>query len=338
MHDNEIDFDPMKYDHYYYSHGKVLISGEYFVLDGAEALALPTIVGQSLTVRYTASDNPILYWKSYDNSGNVWFESRYEFWHFNCLDQRPSEIAFFLQRILRQARKLNSHFLRDETDVFIETRLEFPVDWGLGSSSTLIYNMAQWAYVNPFELLFNIFGGSGYDIACAQSSGPIVYEKGPLGPLWSLSKFNPPFKDNLYFLYLGRKQKTSSAIKFYTKKRPFSSEMVAKFTHLTRGMEQTQDFKEFQKLMATHENMVAKCLKLTPVKEKMFPDYWGEIKSLGAWGGDFTLITSSSEKGYQKTKDYFASKGFEVLIPYNQLVLSLDQKPDSKRYQGFSQH
>ena len=46
----------------FYSHGKLLISAEYAVLDGALALALPTKFGQSLSVK-SNSDNTIL-WNS----------------------------------------------------------------------------------------------------------------------------------------------------------------------------------------------------------------------------------------------------------------------------------
>ena len=35
----------------FYSNGKLLITGEYVVLDGAKALALPTKFGQSLVVK-----------------------------------------------------------------------------------------------------------------------------------------------------------------------------------------------------------------------------------------------------------------------------------------------
>ena len=35
----------------FYSHGKLLLTGEYLVLDGALALAVPCKLGQSLTVR-----------------------------------------------------------------------------------------------------------------------------------------------------------------------------------------------------------------------------------------------------------------------------------------------
>ena len=59
----------------FYSHGKLLISAEYAVLDGALALALPTKFGQSLSVEST-SENTIL-WKSISNEGTVWFEAEF---------------------------------------------------------------------------------------------------------------------------------------------------------------------------------------------------------------------------------------------------------------------
>jgi hypothetical protein len=48
----------------------------------------------------------------------------------------------------------------------ITTHLNFPKKWGLGTSSTLINNIAQWLQIDAFTLLNNSFGGSGYDIAC----------------------------------------------------------------------------------------------------------------------------------------------------------------------------
>ena len=59
----------------FYSHGKLLISAEYAVLDGALALALPTKFGQSLTVESTPEDT--ILWKSISNKGAVWFEAEF---------------------------------------------------------------------------------------------------------------------------------------------------------------------------------------------------------------------------------------------------------------------
>ena len=56
----------------YFGRGKLLLSGEYFVLDGASALVLPTKLGQSMTVRYSPSFNPKLHWKSFDSNNDLW--------------------------------------------------------------------------------------------------------------------------------------------------------------------------------------------------------------------------------------------------------------------------
>lgn len=308
-----------KLDHQFYGRGKLLLSGEYFVLDGAQALAVPVTVGQSLNVKYTPSYSPYLYWKSYDFNGQKWFESKFEFWHFNCLDEEPSEAALFLQKVLRQARKQNAHFLRDEVDVHVETRLGFPLEWGLGSSSTLIYNIAQWAYSSPFELLFNSYGGSGYDIACAQSDGPILYAKKESGPNWSLVNFDPLFKDNIYFVYLGNKKDSQKAIQYYNERRPFPLDLIMNLSSITEDMLHSRSLKEFDSLILAHEEIVSKALKLDRAKDLYFKDYWGEIKSLGAWGGDFVMVTSYRTP--QETRDYFSKKGYDVFIPYRELIL-----------------
>ena len=59
----------------FYSHGKLLISAEYAVLDGALALALPTKFGQSLKVEPTHKNT--IHWKSISNEGVVWFEAEF---------------------------------------------------------------------------------------------------------------------------------------------------------------------------------------------------------------------------------------------------------------------
>ncbi len=257
-------------DQYFFGHGKLLLTGEYFVLDGALSLALPTKVGQSLSVKYNQSYSPTLSWKSYDVNGDIWFDSTFEFWHFKCLDENPSEEALFLQKILQQARKQNSHFLRDNVDVKVETRLGFPLSWGLGSSSSLIYNIAQWAYISPFELLFKTHGGSGYDIACAQSDGPIAYKKISTGPNWSPIYFSPDFKNNLYFVYLGKKQNSRDAIKDYAKKRPIDQSMIGKVTEITQEFLSASTLKQFQSLIVAHEEIISKTLDIPMVKELLF--------------------------------------------------------------------
>lgn len=308
-----------KFDQYYYGHGKLLLTGEYFVLDGATGLALPTTVGQSMGVRYSQSFQPKLTWKSFDVHGNLWLEAHFEFWHFNILDENPKPEVQFLRKLLRQARWENKHFLREGQDVYVETRLGFPLTWGLGSSSTLVYNIAQWAYISPFELLFNTHGGSGYDIACAQSDGPILYEKDNNGPKWGPVSFYPDFHEELFFVYLGEKKDSREAIDYYKSKRPFPQDVVREVTAITREMLEVKHLDDFNHLVNSHEQLLSAQLGLPSIKEQRFSDFPGVVKSLGAWGGDFVLVTSPM--GENCIRDYFSAKGLNVVIPFEELIL-----------------
>ena len=59
----------------YYSNGKLLITGEYVVLDGALSLAVPTKFGQSLSIE--AVDEPKISWNSFNSDGSIWFENTF---------------------------------------------------------------------------------------------------------------------------------------------------------------------------------------------------------------------------------------------------------------------
>jgi mevalonate kinase len=308
-------------DQYFYGHGKLLLSGEYFVLDGAEALALPTTVGQSMKVKYRQSYQPTLNWKSIDHTGKVWFESEYEFWHFKPIRPQGNVTEKFVAEALQAVRLQNPHFLRDDLDVFVETKIEFPLEWGLGSSSSFIYNVAQWAYVSPFELLKKTIGGSGYDIACAQAMGPISYKKYDNKPQWEAAPFNPSFKDQIFFVYLGQKQNSEKeVIKYQDMKIEGKSQIVNEISQLTREMIHASDLVTFNKIIKSHEEIVSRALRYDKVKDLHFADFWGEVKSLGAWGGDFAMVTS--DRSPIETREYFESRGFTTVIPFSEIIYS----------------
>lgn len=303
---------------YYYGHGKLLLTGEYFVLDGAQSLALPTKMGQKMNVTYKRSRSPKLFWKGVDVNNKTWFEATFELWHFNIVENE-SEAATILQQILRQARKQNIHFLRDEMDVYVETALEFPLNWGLGSSSTLLYNIAQWAYISPFELQDKTFGGSGYDIACAQSMGPIIYSKNSKGPTWKSVTFSPLFKDKLFFVYLNQKQNSRKAIEHYKNLEINNKqEIIRKLNTLTKNIHEAIDLKEFEEYLFEHESIMSQALDMPRVKDNLFPNYWGAVKSLGAWGGDFVLVTS--DRDVEETRSYFIENGYDTILSYTDMI------------------
>ena len=75
---------------------------------------------------------------------------------------------------------------------------------------------------------------------------------------------------------------------------------------------------KFEELITKHESIISKSLGMPTIKEDRFSDYDGCVKSLGAWGGDFALVTASKEKDM---RDYFAEKGYETVVSYADMIL-----------------
>lgn len=298
----------------YYSHGKLLLTGEYLVLDGAKALALPTKFGQRLTVTKTKSSN--IHWKSYDENNALWFEGFFLIENgivkpTEYLDTKTSER---LVEILNVLFKLQPSCFNE--GLYIETHLEFNRHWGLGSSSTLIASLAAWTGVDPYVLLKETFGGSGYDIACANAIGPILYQlQKNSAPKVETVAFNPPFKEHLYFVYLNKKQNSRKGISQYRKNQSVSDTQIESINTITSAMVSCETLVEFESLLSEHEALISAIIGLEPIQNS-FPDFEGCLKSLGAWGGDFILACSKVDP-----TSYFQSRGFTTIIPYQTMVL-----------------
>ena len=294
----------------YRANGKLMLTGEYFVLDGAKTLALPTQKGQTLSI--SELSEAVLEWKSYDIQQNVWFEATFSP-DFDIIQSSDISVAQTLQKMLITCRELNPQFTPFHKK--IETHLEFPQDWGLGSSSTLLYNLAQWAEVDAYQLLWKSFKGSGYDIACAGSEKPLIYQLVKGLPEVKTSNFNPSFKNQLFFLHLNQKQNSREGILQYQLIQKDKKEAIATLNTITETIEKTQHLDEFIALLTQHEQLIADYLEISTIQQQLFSEYQGLIKSLGAWGGDFVLVTKQ-----ENMLSYFAEKGYTTLIPYEEMI------------------
>ena len=320
----------------YQAHGKFLLTGEYLVLRGALSLALPLKLGQTLSVETRHGTS--LQWDAHKPDGH-WFSvtlnpENLEIIH--CTDQNKAEK---LAQILQAVKQLNTNAF-EGNDLKFTTRLDFDPNWGLGSSSTLIANLAQWANVDPYELLKLTFGGSGYDIACATAEGPIYYQliekesdcldcfvprndakrQSELTQIIEPIVFLPSFAEHLFFVYQGQKQSSSKEVKaFLEKTNPIDLQKdIEAVSEISRAVPKCETLDEFGLLMQCHERIIARCIGQTPV-QKRFPDFEGTLKSLGAWGGDFILAATEWDENQVKT--YFKEKGLEVVFGYNDLIL-----------------
>lgn len=286
------------------------------VLDGAKALALPTKFGQNLVVE-SGTANEIT-WKSYDSDGSLWFEDTIPFENILFPKKYTGENAVLktLLEILHEAYLLNPIFLEGNKGYAIKTQLSFPKKWGLGTSSTLINNIGQWLGINAFTLLNNSFGGSGYDIACAQNNSPIIYQLLNEAPLIHQVPYLPEFRNYLNFVYLNRKQSSKSAISNYINKQNDLSKTITIINKITETIVSTNDLKTFTYQIEKHESLLSEVLEMNTVKEAFFDDFKGVVKSLGAWGGDFVLTISK-----ENPSGYFKEKGFDTVIRYDDMIL-----------------
>ena len=297
----------------YHAQGKLLLTGEYFVLDGALALALPTRLGQYFKVESGKAGE--LSWQSYDADGTCWFDTILEVPSLRILSGEATEPAQRLIQVLEQAFLLSEISLESLAGCAIMSQLDFSRHWGLGSSSTLISFVAHLAQVDPYDLLAKTFGGSGYDLACALAKGPIIYQNRVAQPV----VFHPAFADQLYFVYLGKKQNSREGIQRYRALGEKVKASLGEINQLTLNVIACTSLGDFEALMLHHEMIVGSMLNLPRAQNLYFSDYWGVVKSLGAWGGDFVLATS--DRDAVSTKTYFQQRGFEVILSYGEMIL-----------------
>lgn len=298
----------------FYSNGKLFIAGEYLVLDGADAFALPTKFGQDLVIE--DQEGKQIEWKSYDHDNHLWFEETISFEEvIKASDSKTENIKSTLVNILHAAYLLNPKFIDTANGYKVSTHLSFPKNWGLGTSSTLINNIAQWTETNAFTLLNNSFGGSGYDIACAQNNTPVLYRI--KDNFVEQVEFDPDFKEHIYFVYLNKKQNSKSAIHSYNNhKSSHLAYSVLENNKITNAILHAKTLKEFASAVQKHEIHLSKVLEMQTIKEAVFPDFNGVIKSLGAWGGDFVMVVSK-----ENPKEYFLSKGYDTILTYEEMIL-----------------
>lgn len=301
----------------FYSNGKLLITGEYVVLDGAKALALPTRFGQNLHV-YPGKDHQI-HWKSFDHDNSIWFETSIAFDSILRKEQLegPFDIKNTLIEILHEACKMNTDFLLESEGFQIETQLSFPKNWGLGTSSTLINNIAQWAQIDAFTLLKRSFGGSGYDVACAQHDAPIIYQLQNELPKVETISFSPSFSNKIYFIYLNQKRSSKAAIAAYMDKQGEIDKTITTINAITQRIITASTPKEFAQALHEHEIALSDVLEEMTIQEALFADFDGVIKSLGAWGGDFVMAIAKEDP-----TAYFKAKGYPIVVPYHEMILS----------------
>ena len=295
-----------------YSNGKVLLTGEYVILDGALSLAAPTKFGQHL--KYQENLSNLINWKSINFDGNIWFECLITSDTLKVKSTSSQKISNTLVEIINFIREYNPSFLK-KCGSDISTNLTFEKNLGLGSSSTLISNLSKISGVNPYTLNNKIFKGSGYDIACAESISPILYKLDKDQKIINEVSFKPSFNEHIYFVYLNKKQNSILEIEKYNKNKA-SNSIINEISDITSEILVCNSIDRFNKLIEAHELIISKLISKQTVKDLLFKDFDGYIKSLGAWGGDMIMVTSQIDPS-----QYLIEKGYSTIIKFKELLV-----------------
>ena len=295
-----------------YSNGKVLLTGEYVILDGALSLAAPTKFGQHLKLQENLSN--LINWKSKNFDGNIWFECLITSDTLKVKSTSSQKISNKLVEIINFIREYNPAFLKN-CGSDISTNLTFEKNLGLGSSSTLISNLSKISGVNPYTINNKIFKGSGYDIACAESISPILYKLDKDQKIINEVSFKPSFNEHIYFVYLNKKQNSISEIEKYNKNKA-SNSIINEISDITSEILVCNSIDRFNKLIEAHELIISKLISKQTVKDLLFKDFDGYIKSLGAWGGDMIMVSSEIDPS-----KYFIEKGYSTIFKFKELLV-----------------
>ena len=301
------------------ANAKLLLSGEYLVLAGAEALAIPLKFGQELTV--SEGDTEEITWVSKGPSG-IWFSAS-----FNAVGEvyaaTDQKSARFVSNLIAATNTILPNFFQRFLGKTITIVADFDLNWGLGSSSSLIALMAQLSKIDPLALHWKVSRGSGYDVVAAMSNTPIFYKQIDGVATFSSVKLPLVFQENVYFAYLGKKEDSAAGVeRFLSSTNQLGTSVIDEITSITRKMATADCASQLCRLMDRHEAILSEVLGVMPIKQLRFSDFDGSVKSLGAWGGDFAMFCSSVPTN--QVYSYIAAKGLTPVFGFNDISLQYE--------------
>lgn len=284
---------------------------------GAKALAVPLRYGQRMVVK-AAPDEDLISWET-KVCNQPWFSAEFllpDLVIQNCSDHHT---AVFIQKLLKSATELHNEKEIQHTGWKVGNFIDFDINWGLGSSSSLVSNVAWWFNVDLYSLYRKLYKGSGYDVFCSRAEKPIVYNMTGENPDFHEVDFDPSFRDHLYFIYLGRKQDSQKSVKNFRTSYSHDDRMICEISKLTDRLIGSESLDDFMYTVRLHEELMSEVLQIKGVRQEQFSDFAGEIKSLGAWGGDFVLAASPLD--YKEVKEYFSRKNLPVVFQWEEIVI-----------------
>lgn len=272
-----------------------MLAGEYAVMCGVEALALPVRAGQWQHVwEMPAKGVSKLVWQSKDADGSVWFECRVDTDIMHVSETTSETYSDTLLRLLFCIKEQKPELFLHK-NIRIETECEFNRSFGLGSSSTLVCNLAKWSGVNAHLLQERAFGGSGYDVAVGNLGRPLVYWLENNESNWSSWQLHPDFTDDWYLAFPGEKQNSRDSlagVKAQLDKMSNDVALLQQMNACIQAIKSPRSLPMLEAMLEMWQALLSQRLDLPRPYETLglSPVKGGLCKYLGAWGGDVLLI------------------------------------------------
>ncbi|HRN72858.1 MAG TPA: GYDIA family GHMP kinase [Ginsengibacter sp.] len=291
----------------FFASGKLLLFGEYLVLRGAQSMALPLSSGQELQI--TTNPSGGIQWEAFE-FGNQWltihFSNDLRILHTNDPEKARTALKFL--------EIISANSTITIRDLHLRFDLDFHRHYGFGTSATLTSLLSRWSGVDPYYLMQQTFGGSGYDIAAATATMPFIYsQENKIEKEFHLAD---AITSHLLFVYLGKKQISAGEVAAF-KKKVTTKDQLHEMNRIVEAASQCTSIIEWEKLMMQSEALMSSILHFSTVKAQLFPDYPYAVKSLGAWGGDFVMATF---RDISEAKKYFQQKQKQPIFTFKELA------------------
>ena len=307
----------MQYTFQYHSNGSCLLTGEYLVSKGSQAIVLPLKKGQTLVVKPIRQD--LLIWESvYDEQ--TLFKAVFTTDRIDVIESTDGEKSLFVQRVLKKALEFVPS-ISSLPGYSIQAIHNYSSHQDPGTQAGLIASIAEWFNINPYRLNREIMTDGSYGIVCAKSSKPILYQAVEKYPDYEPIDMDWPFSENLYFVFTGYptdhtyKRKKIEHIGDLPKK-------ISRIREINSRIIQSRSLEAFEKALLEYEQIFSEELNERRLQERKFEDFPGVIKPLKTENSPFLLVTWKGSK--QELEEYFARHNLQTLYLWDELVMYQD--------------
>jgi len=303
----------MQYTFHYHSNGSFLLTGEYLVSQGSQAIVLPLKKGQSLVVKPIQED--LLVWESiYDEE--TLFTAVFSTDQIDIIESTDGEEALFVRTVLRTAMD-HLASLASLPGYSIQAVHNYPFHLDPGTRPALIAGVAAWFNINPFRLCRAIMQDSGYSIAGARSSQPILYEVVDASPDYKQIALNLSFTDNIYFVYTGG-DKGLSGEREKIERAGNIPQLISKIREINKNIIQSGSLEDFEQALLEYEQLLSGVLDEKSYQERLFGGFSGVIKPLTSKSSEFLLVTWKGTM--DELREYFAGYNLLTLFHWDELI------------------